>query len=99
MKNSNLYTEFLIAFGQALHDPENLRVIVETNEKRLGWYSPKTGEPVYENLYYMIDKIDDRWFVSSSFDPCCSASPKNIVRWAETMIKNNRVSTVYAEGY
>lgn len=102
MTQSNLYTDFLIAFGGALNDPINLRVIVETNENTvLTWRNPKTGEEEYDNLYFMIDLYQHNvWSVSGSDGHrFCLATPKNIARWAERMINKNRVTKIYSEGY
>lgn len=107
-----LHEQFRRAFAIALQNPKDERVIVETHFEFVEWVSPKTGKPVYANVYYMIDgatfegddfhteaRTDGLWQVTSSKGYGCDANPKNVAAWAALMIERGLVKKIYNDVY
>ncbi len=104
---SDLYRKFFIAWGNALQDPANERVIIETEEDE------KLNPETCPKRYYMIDGADfvgddfhteertDRlWQVASSDGSYChGASSRNVARWASLMIEHGRATNIYNDVY
>ena len=110
---SDLYREFFIAWGNALQDPANERVIIETDEYGLCAVLPVAQGQVSSVHFTDNIKVGERihkgdelgyflrlWQVASSDGSYChGASPKSVARWASLMIEHGRATNIYNDVY